>query len=187
MELADLVFIYGGLSVMCLFGVYGGYKGKIRLEKNPVYYPLMLFACIVLNFIVLGNLLYHSRYIPGEQKGALYGSLAGASFGGVLFSIMISAALFGMSIRMSRPDRKGVPDTGSDASQYAYPAWFTRFSVSLISTLAGMMIGAFLVGIIKKGPFEEMAVWAFAIATGISGLFLLGFAAFVVQKYVLKR
>jgi hypothetical protein len=146
----------------------------------------LLFLCIILNFIVLGNLLYHSRYIPGEQKGGLYGLLAGASFGGILFSIMISGSLFGISIRAIRSGGKGVLKSDSEENKYAYPVWFTRFSVGLLSALAAMTIGNILIMLIEKKTIDDMAAW-FAIPTGISILFLIGSACLIVQKYVLKK
>lgn len=184
----SLVIIYSGLLFFCLFAFFIGYeRGRTvsvqRSMRRLGYFALL--SAIVLNFILLGDLLYHSRFVPGEAKGGLYGSLAGLSFGAVLLSVTILSAILGMAIRKDRSN--GAVEGSSRQAEEKFPHWLTIIFNSLLGVMTGGTIGTYLLMAVEKKPYDEVSSWLLGCATGLSGMYIIAVSAFLVQKYLLKK
>jgi hypothetical protein len=184
----SLVIIYSGLLFFCVFAFFIGYKRGRTVSVQRSMRRLGYFAlpsAIVLNFILLGDMLYHSRFVPSEAKGGFYGSLASLSFGAVLLSVTILSAILGMAIRTDRSN--GAIEAPSRQLEEKFPRWLTIIFNILLAVMTGGTIGTYVLMAVEKRAFDEVSSLLLGCATGISGMYIIAVSALLVQKYLLKK
>jgi len=186
MNYRSLIIIYIALLFMCVLAIRRGYKGKINFKNMPFYSILLLLLCIILNFVLLGNLLYHSRFVPGDLKGGLYGLLGGASFGGIMISIMIASALSGIAIRHFHSGSAPLPAAGA-GEKTIYPTWYVMGTQSLLGVMTGATIAIIAMALIEYKSLEDMAGTLFGFAIAVSSFYLIMAGVFYFQKHSTKK
>lgn len=178
--------IYAAMTVMIIVGIYSGYKRKVHFQKMESWYLLLLFIIsIVTNFFLLHNTLFHSKFVPGDLKGGMYGLMGGASFGAIMLNVVVSSFLLGLLLSYlgkKNTDPESIHDIIGASAKGRLPEWFNRLAHSLSGCIVGSAFGIGLLNISKGKPLEDLGGLAVGSIIGFAGLYSFAGIAVIIQK-----
>ena len=183
--------IYAAMVVMIIIAIYSGYRRKVHFQEMESWYFLLLFIIsIATNFLLLYNTFFHSKFVPGDLKGGMYGLMGGASFGAIMLNMMISSFLLGLLLSYlskKNTDPKGFQENDEASTKGNFPEWFNRLSHSLSGCIVGSAFGIGLLSIFKGKPLDDLGGFAIGSVIGLAGLYSIGGVVVIIQKLIDRK
>ncbi len=180
--------IYTAMAVMIIVAIYSGYKRKDHFQKMESWYFLLLFIIsIATNFLLLHNTLFHSKFVPGDLKGGMYGLMGGASFGAIMLNMMVSSFLLGLLLSYlskKNKDPKSTHEINEASTKGKFPEWFNRLGHSLSGCIVGSAVGIGLLSIFEGKPLEDFGGLAIGSIIGLAGLYSFAGIVVIIQKLI---